>query len=211
MRGAALFARSRSWLVNVVVILASGALMLACGPLSYALNPSRGYLVEVASQLPIIASITIQASLATPLFRQEGQSARAVGNWRLLHLLIFTVLGVIVFGVVGTQLHPPAGVLLQAYAQVGSVGLARNLFALTGAALVGASVLGPRLGWTLPFAWAILPFFALSSPSADSTGLLTLVAQPDDAFGPFIAALIVLIVGLVLATKGWGVSRRMTA
>lgn len=204
MRGLVLFARSRRWVTVTLLATVAALLVLACGPLSYSLNPRGGYLVTVASQIPLIAAIAIQASLASPLERQEHQAARAMGRLRFLHVVALTLIAAVALGFAATQLQPTTGTARSLDAHIGPVALVRNLLAFTGSALVGSSVVTPRFAWIFPLAWAILPFVALPNPQADQTGLLTLAAQHDDAFGPFATAMIFWIVGTALTTKGIG-------
>ena len=207
MRGAVLFLRTRRWLVAVLVAVAAAALIVVCGPVNYSLNPRGGYLVAVASQVPVIIAITIQASIATPLRASERRASRPLTPWRLAHILSLTLIASTLVGLAATQIQPPAGALLHGYAPLGASALIRNLFAFMGTALIGAAAFGPRFGWVLPLAWAILPFVALPSPKADPSGLLMLAAQPDDAFAPFVVALITWAIGVALSAKDIGVDR----
>ncbi len=189
--------------MNFVVAAACGALILACGPLSYELNPRGGYLVAVSAQVPIIPAIFIAASLEPRLRDKESNAARNLTIWRFSHVVLLTFFAALVAGLAATQLTPPAGVLLNSYTALGPVALVRNVLALTGAALICSTILGPSFGWILPLAWAVLPFLALPSLASDPTGLVTLVMQPDDQFIPFLASGIVWLFGAGLAGKGW--------
>lgn len=200
MNGLLLFGRTRRWPLCLALILATGLLVVACGPLSYTLNPDRGYRVAAASQVPLIAALTIQGALAPALHRQELQAARALGPWRLLHILGLTAIASVVVGVAALFIQPPAGVLLNGIAPLGPVALSRDLLAYTGLALTTAALIGPTLGWLLPLAWAILPAAALRPSQPDPTGLLRLTAQPDDAVFPLVVAVAVFVLGTALAT-----------
>lgn len=52
VNGLLLVTRTRRWPLCVALILATGLLIVACGPLSYTLNPDGGYRVAAASQVP---------------------------------------------------------------------------------------------------------------------------------------------------------------
>ncbi|MFT4283459.1 MAG: hypothetical protein QM598_01330 [Protaetiibacter sp.] len=210
MRGLLLFARSRRWGLNVLVSLASGAAMVACGPLSYELNPRGGYLIAVSAQIALLPAVVIAASLATSLREQESQAARYLPKWRFLHVALLSLVAAGTAALAATQLAPPPDALVNAYAALGPLAFARNVFALTGSALVFSAIAGPSFGWILPLGWAILPFLALPSLDADTTGILTLVMQPDDAFLPFIASLAVWGTGALLAARNWSISNALS-
>lgn len=205
MTGVLLFARSRRWLVNLAIGLITCALIVACGPLSYALNPRDGYQVAIAAQLPLLPAISIQASLATSLRSREAQSVRSLTAWRFAHVILLTLAAAILAGVAATQIQPPPGAPLDAYEPLGSLALARNTLALIGAALMCAAITGPKFGWALPLAWAILPFVALPSVRSDPSGVFTLLMQPDDSFPSFVAAIAAWTIGAFLAAKDWNV------
>lgn len=201
MNGLLLFARTRRWPLCVALTLATGLLIVACGPLSYTLNPDGGHRVAAASQVPLIAALTIQGALAPALHRQELQAARALEPWRLLHILGLTAVASAVLAFAALFIQPPAGALLNAIAPLGPIALSRDLFAYTGLALTTAALIGPALAWLLPLAWAILPAAVLRPSQPDPTGLLRLPAQPDDAVIPLIVAIAVFVLGAALATN----------
>ncbi|NEM92151.1 hypothetical protein [Galbitalea soli] len=199
MIGIRLFARTRRWLANVVIALATGILMLACGPLGYGVNPRGGYLVELTAQLPLLPAIAIAASSAASARVQERLAVRNLVAWRLAHVAVLSVIAAVIAGGTTLLLPAPAGLPPHSYAGLGSLALMRNVFALTGAALGGSFVFGPRLGWIVPMGWAILPFLAFTELTDDAPGLATLVLQPDDAFAPMIFALLVWGIGATVA------------
>lgn len=201
MRAWILFARTRRWGANGVAAAGSAGLILVCGPVAYAVNPVGGYLVAVAAQVPLICAVTIQASLSPKRLVQERGSARELGRWRAVHVVLFTALAAIALGIAGTQIVVPLGVMANGFSDLGSVALIRNLFALTGAALICAAMAGPSFGWILPFAWTILPFVFFSSPAGDPTGILTLIMQPDRSVVPWSAALAVWGAGFAVAVR----------
>lgn len=202
MNGALLFAQTRRWPLCLALIAVTGALVIACGPLSYTLNPTGGYRVAAASQVPLLAALTIQGALAPALPRQEHVAARPLWPWRLLHILLLTTLAAIAVAIGALFLQPPEDVLVNALNPLGPAALARDLLAFTGAALISSAIAGPRLGWILPLAWAILPAIVATSPGTDPTGLLTLATQPDNAPLPLAAALTLWILGTTLAISG---------
>lgn len=204
MRALLLFARGRHWLAVSLICLGSGVLLLVGGSLNYSLNPRGGYLVTVAAQVPIFAAIAIQASLASPLNQVERAAARPIGRWLFLHLCSLTLVAIVALTIAASFLPSSAehGVI-----PPGAVGLGRNLLAFTGVGLIGAAIFGPLIGWTLPLAWAILPYVALPNPSYDPSGLLMLATQPDEAFMPLLVALVIWSVGIGLAINRIGIER----
>jgi len=197
MTGIRLFARSRRWNTVIVISAMSAALIVLCGPLNYALNPRGGYLIAVAAQIPVLTAIAIQASLASPLPRQDALSYRSLNPYRLTHVVALTAVAAVAIAIAAV---PLSAVDPGANTHQGALALIRNLLALTGAALIGAALLGPRLGWLLPVSWLILPFLVLPGPNADPTGLLTLAIQGDDAVLPNAFACLVWTIGTTVAT-----------
>lgn len=203
MNGLALFARTRRWPLCLALILVTGLLIVACGPLSYTLNPANGYRVAAASQVPLLAALTVQGALTSPLPRQEQQAARTVAHWRLLHILGLSTIASAVVGTSALFIQPPAGVMLNAIAPLGPTALIRDLLAYTGLALTTGAILGPALGWLLPLAWVTIPAAALRPSDPDPTGLLRLPAQPDTALVPLVIGLALFALGTALAlTEG---------
>ena len=203
MIGLKLFARSKRWFFNTVAAVVCGILIVACGPLGYALNPEGGYRVALSAQVPLLAAVTIQASMATSLHAQEAQSARRMTVWRLFHVIALTLLAATIIAIAATQLQPPSGVMLNGFSALGPGALARNLVALTGAGLICSTITGPAFAWVLPVAWAIVPFLMFSSPDDDSSGVLTLLVQPDSAFLPAIVAIAAWTLGTMAVSRDW--------
>jgi len=126
-----------------------------------------------------------------------------VGAWRLIHYLAMTLVAGIAVGLAASALNISSEPELSSYSGFGAVAEVRNLLAFTGAAFIGASAFGGAFGWTVPLAWATLPFLLLRGANSDTTGLLTLVIQPDTAFTPMLAAVIIFVVGAALAASAW--------
>jgi hypothetical protein len=182
----------------VIVISAVAAVMIVlCGPMNYSLNPVYGFLVKVAVQVPLLPAIAIQASLASPVGQQEISGSRDLGTWRLAHVVVLTAIAACFLGLAGM----PLAADVVAHSTQGSISVIRNLLALTGAGLIGSVVLGPRLAWLFPVTWLIVPFLFIPRPTADLTGVLTLVGQDDAAFVPFVAACSVWVIGTALASR----------
>jgi hypothetical protein len=207
MTGALLFARSRRWLANLVVIAACGILILVCGPLGYSLHPQSAYLVIVAAQVPLLCAITLQASMATATPQKDAAASRDLRSWRLAHIVVFTVLACVSCGIAAAQVVPPGGFSAGAIHGVGAFAIVRDVIAMTGAALACAALVGPHFGWVLPFAWTIIPYMALPSTRRDPVGIVTLMLQPDYALLPFIVAAALWVVGTALAVNSWGIGR----
>lgn len=203
MIGARLFVRSRRWVAVSATTLVVAGLIVACSPLNYALNPRSGYLIAVAAQMPVIPAVAIQSALASPLPRQDELARRDLTLWRLSHVLVLTAFAAVAIAVAAV---PFAAANVDAYAHQGATALVRNLLALTGAAFIGAAMFGSRFGWVLPMSWLILPFLFLPTPLADTSGVLALVVQADDAAAPMAVACATMVVGTVLAT--WNVRIR---
>ena len=201
--GPLLFMRSRHWLANVAIALISAGLIEVCGPIGYSLNPLGGYLVAVAAQIPLVSAVSTGASLGSATTVQDRYSARNVGAWRLIHYLAMTLVAGIAVGLAASALNISSEPELSSYSGFGAVAEVRNLLAFTGAAFIGASAFGGAFGWTVPLAWATLPFLLLRGANSDTTGLLTLVIQPDTAFTPMLAAVIIFVVGAALAASAW--------
>ncbi|WP_437583428.1 hypothetical protein ACSAGD_14210 [Paramicrobacterium sp. CJ85] len=191
-----LFFRARRWVPASIVIFITAVLVVLCGPLNYTLNPRSGYLVGVAAQLPILPAVTIQATVTSRALRaKEGTSARKLTNWRLAHIVCLTALAALSLGLAAIPLTASA---LTGPADQGAVAIVRNLIALTGAALLGATFLGPNLAWVFPLTWTILPFVFLPGSPSGLTAIVTLVAQPDSSYAPSVFAIVLWSVGLAL-------------
>lgn len=175
--------------------MATAAAIYACGPLGYSLNPSNGYLIAVATQLPLIPAVAIQATLLDSSSRQrEELSARNIGWFRVAHVVLLTALAASASGITASYLT--VGPEAVAAADVGSFALVRNVLALTGCALVSGYLLGVNLGWICPLAWAVIPF-VVTRPEADADGIITLLGQPDDEFLPALFAAGIWIIGVI--------------
>ena len=199
MTGALLFARTRRWPLCLTLIALTGIAIIACGPLSYTLNPAGGYRVAAAAQAPLIAALTIQGALTPALPRQEQQAARSLHAWRLLHIAGLTAIAAAVVAIAALFLTPPTDVMVNANVPLGPIALVRDLLAFTGAALTAATLIGPNLAWVIPLAWAIIPA-TLTGPDPDPTGILRLPTQPDLAPIPLLAAASIWALGTTLAT-----------
>lgn len=206
-RGVYLFLATRriKAIIAAEVLLALG--MVACGPLAYSLNPSGGYKIVAASQLPIIAAVLIQSASFSPLSRKENAGARSTAPWRCLYVLLVTSTGSVLFGVAAVALQPVEGVLLDGHQHFGPVSAVRNLLAFEGAGFIAAAILGPVLAWIAPLTWAIAPLLLYSNPLADTVGLITLASQPDDAWLAFLFALVIWVLGVNCHANSWTMKR----
>jgi hypothetical protein len=195
--GARLFIRSRRWTAVTATTLVAAGLIVMCSPLNVMLNPRGGYLIAVAAQVPVIPAIAIQAALASPLPRQDQLARRRLSPWRLSHVVGLTAFAA---GAIAVAAVPFAGAEVDAYAHQGAIALVRNLLAMTGAAHIGAAIVGPRFGWVLPLSWLVLPFLFLPTRLADTAGVLALIVQGDDAVVPLAVACTTWVVGVALAS-----------
>jgi hypothetical protein len=201
--GARLYIRTRRWVMVIAISALAAAMIMLCGPMNYSLNPAYGYLVKVAVQIPVLPAIAIQASLASPVGQQELSGSRDLSNWRLVHMVFLTAIAALFLGLA----IAPLATNVEAHSTQGVVAIVRNLLALTGAGLIGSAIFGPRLAWLVPVTWLIVPFLFVPRPTADLTGVLTLIGQDDIAFVPFVAACAVWAVGVALASKNFSIHR----
>lgn len=202
-----LFTRTRRWIQCLGITVLSGVLIVLCGPVSYELNPQGGYLIAVAAQIPLIPAIAIQSSVNAGLGERERYAVRSTRKLRLLHLITLASASLLLLGIASRWLEAPESIMSNGYADLGPLAIGRNLIALLGAALIGASIFGQAFGWIIPLAWAILPFLVLPDPRDDDLGLLTLIMQGEEAFLPLIFAMGICALGVLLAINNVG-SRR---
>lgn len=195
MTGLLLFTRLRRWRANLIVAACCALIILLAGPIRYSLNPNDGYLIAVVSQAPLLSAVLLQASSLSPLQAQERHATRSLRHLRAFNYVVLTVLAAFILALSASLLTSFAGA--DQDTSVGSLAVVRNLCALTGAGFIGASLLGPSLGWALPTAWTILPYVMLTQ-SSNNNEVLTLVTQPDNSFTAFATGAIVWIIGLLL-------------
>lgn len=197
MTGIMLFGRLRRWRTNAIVAVGSAVAILLAGPIQYSLNPTDGYLIAVIAQIPLVSAVLLQSSAISSRQVQEQQAARSLRRLRALNYIGLSAVGAVVLATAASFLVNPAGA--DQGSSLGAVAVARNFLAFTGAGFIGASILGPTLGWTVPTAWAILPYVLLTQV-AQKHEVLTLVTQPDNSFTAFAAGAIVWAIGFFLAT-----------
>lgn len=197
MTGLLLFGRLRRWHTNALVAACSGAAILIAGPVHYSLNPDDGYLIAAIAQIPLVSAVLLQASAISPLRAQEHHAARSLRRMRALNYVLLSAVAAAALGIAASYLTTQAG--SDQETSLGAVAVIRNLCALTGAGFIGASLLGPSLGWTVPTAWTVLPYVLLTQSSQQHEAL-TLVTQPDGSFIAFVVAACVWGTGFILAT-----------
>lgn len=190
-----LFGQLRRWSAVLLIGVFSGALILACGPIRYSLNPNDGYLIAVVAQTPLLSAIMIQAASISPLQRAEERATRSLRKYRVANYALMTVGCGIILGFAASLLKGSSGA-----DGFGALSVVRNLCALLGASYVGASMLGTSFGWAVPAAWTILPYVLLTQ-SSSTHEILTLVTQPDSSYAAFVTAAIFWLVGLVLVSS----------
>src|SRR3954464_10887587 len=195
--------RSRRWPTNVLLIFASGGLIILCGPVHYSLNPGSAYLVSVVAQIPLIASIAMYASTTSSTPLKDEVAARNLVHWRVYHLVAFTVLALLLFSLAATQLQPPREILLVSATQLGPVALSRNFLALSGAAMLSGSLFGSAFGWIIPLGWATLPYLAIPTSQVSDHQIMLLLMQGDGAFTSFVIAGCAWCVGVVVVSRNW--------
>lgn len=194
MTGTALFSQLRRWRFNLSGLLASGLIILLAGPVRYSLNPDGGYLIAIVAQIPLVNAIILQASAVSSLSSKERLSARSLKRFRVANYVLVSVVGAVVLGGAASFLNAEIN---SGPGAIGPFAVIRNLCALIGAAFIGASLLGPSLGWTLPTAWAVLPYLLLTQSSGRHE-ILTLVTQPSSSFPAFSIAVATWAIGLLL-------------
>lgn len=192
MRGITLFARNRRWPAVIMVTVVAAVAIAVFGGFTYTPTPRSQFSIDVALQLPVAPAIAIAVCSRTLIPQQEQSSVRRVGRWQLLHVLGLAGLASILLGLAGLTLGA---------ADYSSAAIVRNLLGLTGAALIGVASIGPRLGWSLALAWLIVPFAFVEGPQADWNGIATMVAQPDQSFGAWNAAVVAFLAGTILTSR----------
>ncbi len=208
MMGLLLFARSRHWPVGVGVAAACAILILFCGPIGYSLNPDAGFRVAVAAQVPLLSALFTQASLGRAAASAESHPVRSLRRLRFAHVTVMTFTHCLVLGFAATSIIPPTDGLVNGFAELGPVAIVRNVLALTGVAFLSAAVFGVSFGWLLPLAWATLPYLMIPSLEADTSGVATLLMQPDREFTAFAVAVGCWLIGASSASLTWSLGGR---
>lgn len=185
IRATRLFARTRRWGVVLLVVVASGLLVIACGPLRIAMSPDGQSLVLVAMMIPVLPALAIAASLESPLRLQEMSAARSLLGFRVLHVVGLCALACVVLGFAGSFLSKGDGPA----PDQGSVSIVRNSIALVSLGLVSYRVIGPRFGWLPPMLLVVVPPLIYPRVQQDQTQIVTMLYQADSSFTPFVATI----------------------
>lgn len=197
MRNLRRYATSRRWLTVTLICIVAACLVWAVGGTTYTLLPRSEFPLAIAGQIPAIAAIAVQVTSSSVLEQQETTAARSMRLWRLAHVVVLTTVAAAGFIVASSFVHADFDT---------GLALVRNTLAFTGAALIGAALIGPWFAWTVPVAWMILPYLIVARPSEDPVGILTLISQNGDQFIAFVTAVAVWLLGTSLATyrTPWG-------
>lgn len=190
MRGALLFWRSRH---------ISGALaaLTSCNLIGLAFVNAR---IERAGSeagipwvlfLPLLSASLIGLSLASSTVDLDRAAFRRLHWYRLAQILTLGVPAIILVAAVGSQLSDSPS---------GAYSAARNLFGLTGLALISGRLLGERLSWMPPMLWCMASA-ALGDPRSTLPAWDWLV-RPDENYQASLIAWLLGCLGLVLGCLG---------
>lgn len=139
--------------------------------------------------LPLIPAVVLGATSVVPTLRmRECRAERLLWRWQAIWLSAATIVTAAVLAL-GTQQLLTVG--------YGAVSVARNCVGLIGLALIGSTLLGPALSWSIPLAWLIIPGYVYANIYADHAGVLTFFAQPDARLSSLITAAALFTAGLV--------------
>jgi hypothetical protein len=136
---------------------------------------------------PFSAAVVIGFSARSPF----GDAEEAVGNpllWlRTGHLGGVLLCGMIVFALAGTADPGTEAAVI----------MIRNLLGFTGLMLVGVTLTSVGKAWIMPFTWGAIAFLAAMPDS--TAGWWAWPVRPADHAGAFVAAVMVAVVGLLMA------------
>lgn len=181
----------------VIICIATAALLMLVGQATYTLTPRGAFVLAVAGQIPVIPAVAIQATLHPGLQQQEDMAARSPRPWRFAHIAVLTG--------VATACIVAAVSIIETFSDgsdaASGLALVRNLLALSGAALVGASLIGRSFAWVIPLGWIVVPYLFIPRPGDDPIGIFTLTSQEGNAVVPLIFTGFIWTLGVALAVN----------
>ena len=193
VRLAWLHLRSRRIPAALVALLACGAALWASLHYHWWLGTGNA-----ADELPMILQGCAAGIIAVTMHSPFGEPERATGRWlpllraSLVLALCGAAIGFFALGAAAAY-DPRAGVYLAG----GILPVARNLLGLTGIGLIFCLVAGALIAWIGPLAFTAISQFALIANYSEP---LTWPTRPPTDRGGWIAAMVVLAVGLIAFT-----------
>lgn len=154
--------------------------------------------IPVVVGAPLLAAVFVSVGLGAWDEELEGSTARRWRWIRLTHIAAATLMVGIGLGLIG----------LWEAREYGSFELVRNVLGFMGLIGVGAALLGARLAWVPPFAYAAVVYFAAPKPVEPGAAWWTWPLQPWETTAATWAATVLFAVGTgVYVLKGARPSR----
>lgn len=144
--------------------------------------------LPVAVAAALGGAIVLAATLHSPTPELEATCPTRWRAWQGAHVVLLTVMG--------------AALLIPAlpFTTYGAGVLLRGLVGLLGLALLAAPVVGPRLAWTLPCAYAATVYLSAGAGDAALRSVWAFQQQPAGSTAAWLTALILGAVGLLAWT-----------
>lgn len=194
MRLAVLYARSRGVPFAALVLVA----VCATGTWAGHWLATRPTLdgatarVPVTVALAVAVAVVLAGTLHSSADEVERTTPRSWTRWRAGHAAAAAAFG--------TALVAP----VLPTAVYGQTSLLRNTAGLLGLALLGASVVGPRLAWVLPLNYAAVVYLSAGLRDSQGRPVWAFVMQPGGSSAAIASAVLLLTVG----TAAWSATAR---
>ena len=184
MRLVGLYLRSRLAMHAAAILSGVALVTLVIAPWTLSRPLVSPGLVPILVFAPLVSACTLGVSTRNPFGDCEHTVSRSLSLLRLGHLVGLLAWAALALILVSFPWDDAARLLV------------RNLAGLTGLAFVAARLLGGRLSWTLPVAFAaIAPFAGRDGPSG-GLSWWAWINQPAAHLPSLLIALALLVVGL---------------